>query len=594
MFSEDAFIRRHKIITALVLLVVLIGLWYYSLRRGPHHGYTLDFTLPAGQPSEPAGPIQAGVAKREITIDLEKYDSWVDGNNNTQYDIVPDTLKPWQKALFAVVNKKFKFYDPAKAAQSGDSYVDRNGNGRFDPVWVAGFNSNRPAKGINDPQWVRALALRNNGVTVVIVSIDAIGIYHNEFIDIRKSVNPAAKVDHIIFSSTHSHEVPDTMEIFSGAVPVLNYDTAYIESIKKKAKEAIEEAVAGLRPADMTCATAELLPREAFNHDSRRPVALDDNAYLWRFTVRGTEKTIATLVNWGNHPEALGGDNGFLTSDFCNWLRLGIEEGIPAPRPVEGLGGTCVFVQGPIGGLANPLHAEVPKRDGSGIAEEGTFEKAENLGYNVAEKALEALRGPAAWKNENPFLAVAGKTIKAPMTGMFKWLIMFGFIHEGYYWGGHSKTEVNALRVGDALVATAPGEIYSEIVVGGVEAKPGRDFEVPALEIPSIQSEGLKRARQSLLFGLANDEIGYIIPKSQWDTEKPYVYEKSQYGEQNSGGPDVGPAVHSGMIEMVRRINATYDLVPPTPPAAPEAAPAAEVAPAAAPAASETAPPPAQ
>ena len=43
-----------------------------------------------------------------------------------------------------------------------------------------------------------------------------------------------------------------------------------------------------------------------------------------------------------------------------------------------------------------------------------------------------------------------------------------------------------------------------------------------------------------MLFGLANDEIGYLIPKRQWDARKPYAYgrDASQYGEVNSCGPE--------------------------------------------------------
>jgi len=582
MFSETSFIRRHKILTVLLILVLLIGAWIYKMRRGPYHSYELDFMIPAGgQPSQAPGQLEVGVAKRDITIDFDAHDTWVDGNNNSEYDIWPDTLKPWQKALFSVVNKKFKFYDPEKAAQSGDSYVDKNGNGRFDPVWIAGFNVNRPAKGVNDPQWTRAIALRNNGVTVVMVTLDAIGIYHNDCIAIRKAVNPALNIDHIIFSSTHSHEVPDTMAIWSGPVPVLNYDKSYMASIQQKTIEAIEEAVAALRPADMYCATVQL-PREGFVHDSRKPEVLDDNLNLWRFTWPGSQTTIATLVNWGNHPEALGGSNGYLTSDFAHWLRLGLEAGVPEPNGVEGFGGICLYFQGKIGGLANPLHADVPKRDGSGIIEKSSFEKAEHLGYNVAIEAAKALRGPDAWLNETPMLAVAGKTLYAPMAGNFKYGIMLGLIHDGYYWGGYAKTEVNALRVGSALVATVPGELYPEIVVGGIEAKPGRDFELDPVEMPPVRTEKLKFARQAFTLGLANDEIGYIIPKTQWDTQEPFVYGKDQYGEENSGGPEVGPAIHAGMMEMVKRVNASYETQPAAP--IPDPAPVAEQVPAAEPA----------
>jgi len=55
-----------------------------------------------------------------------------------------------------------------------------------------------------------------------------------------------------------------------------------------------------------------------------------------------------------------------------------------------------------------------------------------------------------------------------------------------------------------------------------------------------------------MLFGLANDEIGYFVPKRQWDQKAPFCYgrKKDQYGEENSCGPDTTPIV----CEMFRRL----------------------------------------
>jgi hypothetical protein len=566
MFAEDSFIRRHKIITGLALLLVVFALWFLSLRRGPYHSYSLDLMIPAGGKAlEAPGPLQVGVATRDITADLAEYDSWTDGNNNAKYDMIEDCMKGWQKPLMRMVNNRFHFFDTAKAAQSGDTFVDKNGNGRFDGVWIAGFSSNRPAKGVHDPQWTRAIAVRNNGVTVVMVSIDAIGLFDNDIVAIRKMINPALKVDQLVVSSTHCHEVPDTMGNWSGPLPQFDCGP-YVKKVQRLTKEAVEEAVASLAPADMYCATADV-PAEGYVDDSRKPLAQDMHLYLWRFTKPNTDQTVATFINWGNHPETLGGDNSLLTSDFCHYIREGLEKGVPEPNGVKGFGGTCVYFQGMVGGLATQLHTDVPKRDGSGTLREDSWEKAENLGYNVAILAANALRGPDVWKNEKPFVAVAAKTVMAKMDNpVFKYGIMLGLVHPGYYWGGYSRTETDAIRIGNVLIATAPGEMYPEIAVGGVEAKPGRDFDVQPQEVPPLLDEAKKFAKQTPIFGLCNDEVGYIVPKSQWDNKAPYVYNnKNQYGEENSGGPEVAPAVHHGMLEMIRRINETFTTSPAAP-----------------------------
>ena len=56
------------------------------------------------------------------------------------------------------------------------------------------------------------------------------------------------------------------------------------------------------------------------------------------------------------------------------------------------------------------------------------------------------------------------------------------------------------------------------------------------------------------VFGLANDEIGYIIPKSEWDQQPPYLYgsAKALYGEINSVGPAAAATIHAAIRALCR------------------------------------------
>ena len=106
------------------------------------------------------------------------------------------------------------------------------------------------------------------------------------------------------------------------------------------------------------------------------------------------------------------------------------------------------------------------------------------------------------------------------------------------------------VSLGEASIACIPGEIYPEIVNGGIEKAPGGDFQIDPVETPPIRE--LMPGKIKFVFGLANDEIGYIIPKSEWDHKAPYLYgaKKKPYGEINSCGPEVAPRIHAAFREL--------------------------------------------
>ena len=176
-------------ISAVVLLLLIVfaaaHILYHSRDRNP--GYTLDITL-SPDLSQPATEIQVGLAKAAITP--EYLETWVDADSNARYE-------------------------PKK----GDVYEDANSNGKFDAVWLAGFQSNRPAQGVHDDIWARAILWDDGQTRVALVSLDAIGFFHDDVIDVREEAkNLYPDIDHIIISSTHNHEVPDLMGLWGASV----------------------------------------------------------------------------------------------------------------------------------------------------------------------------------------------------------------------------------------------------------------------------------------------------------------------------------------------------------------------------------------
>lgn len=524
-----SWVSRHPRLAGLgglvLLLVVGIAVGVRLRMHGPHRDYRADTELVSGPMASGGEPLRVGVAIRDITPDLAEYDPWKDHDGDSRF-------RP----------------------NRGDTWEDRNGNGTFDFVWLGGFNINRPAQGVNDRLWVRALAFRHRDTTVAVVSIDCVGLTHERFIQARLDLAAELpEVRYVLFSSTHTHNSPDTMGIWSYRPLPSKFDEGYVRFILDQARAAVGEAVRGMEAADVTVGSTDL-PPAGFARDSREPLVYDRVLGAARFTRAGTDETIATLVSWGNHPEAMGGDNPLISSDFPHYLREAMEKGLPEPVGMRGFGGVCVYVQGPVGGLMTPLGLEVPDRNGSDVHRENGIGKTRALGENLALRAAALLRSPNARRVTDHRIGVVARSIFAPIEGTFRIPIMLGLIHPGWY-DGKARTEVAALRMGEIEWLAIPGEIYPEIVDGGVETPEGGDFPGPPVEVPPLRPQ--MKGRVNLVPNLANDEIGYIIPRTQWDTRPPFTYGRREapYGEVNSGGPDVAEVIHREARAVLVRLH---------------------------------------
>ena len=73
---------------------------------------------------------------------------------------------------------------------------------------------------------------------------------------------------------------------------------------------------------------------------------------------------------------------------------------------------------------------------------------------------------------------------------------------------------------------------------------------VEPVEVPPLRA--FLPGRVKFVLGLANDEIGYIVPRSEWDRKPPYLYgsPKPPYGEVNSMGPETAPRLHAALREL--------------------------------------------
>lgn len=514
-------LKRTGVVLAALILMVII--WMITNVRNRHAGYSLDLTIEA---PEAAGQLFAGFAAVPITPTV--VDTWIDANGDARYQPL-----------------------------DGDVFEDGNGNGMFDPVWIAGFHNRRPANGIHDDLWARVMIIDDGQTRLAVVALDAIGFFHDDVIDIRKMIPPQLEIDYAIVCSTHDHEAPDLLGLWGGGWFKSGVDPDYMAYVKSQTVKAVERAVQNLRPAVLRFAQ-DLTSAAPFVEDSRKPIVLDPGVRLMHAVDAEADTILGTLMAWANHPETMWSRNLLISSDYPHYVRKFMEEGVSDGETMitPGIGGTVVYLNGAIGGLmtTSPRFG-IAHRFEDTTYTSVSFAKARAQGQQIATVALNALKSNGAVELRQGGITLRARTIAVPLDNkIFRLALALGIIGHGFERWMEMRTEVAVFSLGPASFIAVPGEIYPEIINGGIEAPPGQDYVLQPMEVPPLRE--LMPGRFKFVFGLANDEIGYIIPKSEWDTDTPYLYNaiSSPYGEINSLGPETAPVIHREISDLLLQL----------------------------------------
>ncbi len=495
--------------------------------------------LPLACPGAPGcrsadGALRVGVGVRKITPEVE---TWSDDDGDGAWD-------------------------------EGEAFDDLDGDGEFDPVWLAGFGRGRAATGVHDDLWARAMVFARGDLKIGVVALDLIGYFNDDVIAVREGAREAGLgLDYVLVASTHQHEGPDAMGPWGETPFETGRDEVYLARVVEEAVAALEVANEGLVEATLTVATAT--DTRHLIHDSREPEVVDPTATA--LLARDTSgAAIASLVVWGNHPEALDDVNTLVTSDYPHYVREGLEAAFDAPS---------VFFAGTLGGLMNPLHIQgCPDADGNRTCPAGTYELAEYIGEELSSRVIAALE--AAAPSDDRTLAVRRERVQLTF-GNFAFLAGYAAglfdrrifdvedrpvtraqaddvrVEDALAGALHIQSEVGVVTLGPLELLTVPGELYPELWLtpddGGSFIVVNADVDYPDAPPEPPLSSLMETPRVRALVNQGNDALGYILPKVQYDFDEPFAYGRRQYGEVNSIGPDIAPTLAAGVERLYAR-----------------------------------------
>ena len=422
------------------------------------------------------------------------------------------------------------------------------------PVYLAGFGQNRQATKVHDAISARAVVFGDGKTKIALVAVDVVGLFLPSVERIREKLSG---LTYVLVSATHNHEGPDTLGLWGPTPFQSGIDPDYLNRLEAGCVEAVKTADANRKPATATIGTAA---EPSLLRDTRLPHVLHDEIVVIRFENALTKKPIGVLVQWNCHPETLDSKNTQITADFVHYTvaHLGKSQDCP-----------IAYFTGTVGGLMTTLRLPIKDEKGAELLD-GTFEKAARYGTLVGQLAERALK--AGTPVTLTPLEVRSRAILVPVeNNLYRLAWQFGTLNRQLYpWEGTPtpkeftptkdiakpaavKTEVAYLKLGDLEIASIPGEIYPELVLSKVQdpPDPGADFPDAGIE-PGIY--GQFNGKHKMIIGLGNDELGYIIPKRQWDEKPPFCYglKKAQYGEANSVGPDAAPIICGTFRDLVK------------------------------------------
>ena len=360
--------------------------------------------------------------------------------------------------------------------------------------YIAGYRMDHPVTGVNDPLTVRAMWLDcKDGGGIVLVSADIIGLTGYDVKVVRDSLSDFTKETDcklISISCTHSHASIDTVGYWGRLMPPQSgMDDEYMQLVFDSIKQVCIEAYKNRKEGKLYIGSVRV--PEAIG-DGR--AAVNDKLTRLRFVpTDGSDET--WFLNFGAHPNTMGGDCTEVSADYPYYLR----EAINKVKPVN-----VLFSVGAI--------ASVNIED---VAEDRV--ERTKLGGEMLAKAALGIDNDEELDAE---MTVVHQPYYAPIENyVLAFMFILKLCHSRAYHCPESSlglgllTEMNYIKLGKQKILTLGGEAFAEGVYGGYfdAANSGTSIgpEVNATPLAEIANDP-----DLILFGVSNDMTGYMVPSN--------------------------------------------------------------------------------
>ena len=406
------------------------------------------------------------------------------------------------------------------------SYNDRT------PLYIAGYNNGLEIQDVLDYCEARAVWLDTGAEGILLIGIDCVALDSGTVAKIRSGLADLPNCAAVNVFATHTHAGIDTLGLW-GPVGIDGKNSDYMDAVIRAAIEAGREASQRRKPATMYFGQQQTWD---ICQDSRDPQIYDPNLYQLRLEAEDGSAGLRMLF-FGAHAESLRGDNLALSRDFPGQL---------CDRVTRLTDDYTMFCPGAIGGL-------IMTRQFVEEAEENLTVTAEKLTECAVSITLAQERQLA------PTMTVTRAVFSVPMDNPVFLLYRFLGILGNKVVSADSatdygvETELSLVQLGDVALTLIPGEIFPELVYGGADDPEGENPK-PLCEIAA--EHGVDTL---LILGLANDEVGYIVPPSDFlvHEQLPYIETvrdetgENHYEETNSLGPLCAPRIADAFTAAV-------------------------------------------
>ncbi len=379
-----------------------------------------------------------------------------------------------------------------------------------------GERMNKPAIGVHDKIWAKAVALKKGGKKYVIITLDILGLPPNVKPQLLKKLEGKGwNKKNMMLLPSHSHASLDMAALndknLLNSPQIGIFHPELLEFVISSLSKLINEVDKNYK--EVKIGTNSMLI-ENMNRNRRGDPGIDKNLTVTRIdTKKGN--TMAVLVNWTAHPTFMGEKDMMVSGGWPGYLQSGLEQKI-------GKGAIVLYYNGAEGDQS-PI----------GVGGESHYDKAENYGREMSNKAY------LVYKNIKTSSKVKFDfnyaTIKLPErkvhpsfmeTGGAEYNLTPEALKAVLHVMSPENTGIGSVRIGDLLLVGAPGELAAGL---GLQIK--KNLKVKGIKYPVIG-------------GFANEWISYILSADQYNNGAGYESSVSFYGE------GLGEAIVKGMTDV--------------------------------------------